>query len=57
MGGYVFRNFGSHSNQKQAAYFTAAAAIGVKKSEVDVFLKRLEKVLDGSKLTEESIKE
>ena len=44
--GHVFKNFGSHSDQIQTAYLTAAAAIGITKSDVDLFIKRLDKVLD-----------
>lgn len=46
LGGYMFKNFGSHSNQEQLAYLTAAAAIGVNQEQVDLFVKRLDKVLD-----------
>ena len=47
--GLIFKNFNSHSNSYPCAYFTAAAAIGIKKNEVDTFIKRLHKVLDSVK--------
>ncbi|CAL1529704.1 unnamed protein product [Lymnaea stagnalis] len=43
--GHVFKNFGSHSDNYPTAYLTAAAAIGITKSDVDLFIGRLEKVL------------
>ncbi|CAF0766042.1 unnamed protein product [Brachionus calyciflorus] len=39
--GPLYKNFGSHSNSTDKAYFTAAAAIGIKQSDIDLFLKRL----------------
>ena len=57
MGGYEFENFGSHCNKYPVSYLTCAAAIGVGKEEVDLFLKRFEKVLEASskiKMTQES---
>ncbi|GFO47619.1 O-phosphoseryl-tRNA(sec) selenium transferase [Plakobranchus ocellatus] len=47
--GYLFKNFGSHSNNYPCAYLTAAAAIGMKKNDVDMFISRLEKVLSKCK--------
>ena len=47
--GYTFKNFGSHSNMYPYAYLTAAAAIGMSKNDVDLFINRLEKVLLKSK--------
>lgn len=46
MGGVVFENFNSHSKSYPCAYLTAAAAIGVKRDEIDSFIKRLQKTLD-----------
>ena len=43
--GYTFQGFGSHSNQYPCSYLTAAAAIGMEKHDVDLFIKRLDKVL------------
>ena len=40
----MFTNWGSHHNSYPTAYFTVAAAIGMKREEVDVFLERLDKV-------------
>lgn len=44
--GCEFKNFGSHSNNYPVPYLTAAAAIGIKKHEVDLFIKRFQKVLE-----------
>ena len=41
----TFTNWGSHSDHHQCAYLTVAAAIGMTKDDVDLFLKRLGKVL------------
>lgn len=49
--GYRFQNFGAHSNVYPTAYLTAAAAIGMTKTDVDVFITRLEKVLKKFKVT------
>lgn len=43
--GHLFKNFGSHSDNYPCAYLTAAAAIGMTKSDVDLFISRLDKVL------------
>ncbi|KAL3864200.1 hypothetical protein ACJMK2_005905 [Sinanodonta woodiana] len=43
--GIKFMNFGAHSNNYPCSYLTAAAAIGVNKSEIDSFINRLDKVL------------
>ncbi|ESO96581.1 hypothetical protein LOTGIDRAFT_143936 [Lottia gigantea] len=45
IGGHCFKNFGSHSNNYPSSYLTAAAAIGMKKCDVDLFITRLDKVL------------
>ncbi|KAH9503237.1 hypothetical protein Btru_068519 [Bulinus truncatus] len=42
--GCLFKNFGSHSNNYFSPYLTAAAAIGITKDDVDLFISRLEKV-------------
>ena len=44
IGPHTFDNWGSHFDGYPCAYFTAAAAIGMKKEEVDTFVKRLDKV-------------
>lgn len=46
IGGLNFKNFGSHSNNYPTSYLTASASIGIKKSEIDVFIKRLQKVFE-----------
>ena len=45
IGGYAFSGYGSHSNQYPTGYLTAAAAVGITKEDVDLFTKRLDKVL------------
>ncbi|XP_059145302.1 O-phosphoseryl-tRNA(Sec) selenium transferase-like isoform X2 [Physella acuta] len=42
--GHSFKNFGSHSNNYPCTYLTAAAAIGMTKSDVDLFIGRLDKI-------------
>lgn len=42
--GYEFKSFGSHIDE-YAPYLTVAAAIGMKKDEVDQFIKIFEKIL------------
>ncbi len=49
IGGIVFKNFNSHSNCYPSVYLTAAAAIGIKKDEIDIFIKRLQKILGDKK--------
>ena len=44
IGGYTFKNWGSHSDNYPCIYMTAAAAIGLEAEEIDTFLKRLEKI-------------
>lgn len=46
--GLKFKNFSSHSNNYPCAYLTAAAAIGMTKNDVDLFIKRLDKVLNSN---------
>lgn len=43
VGKYEFSNYGSHCEGYPHAYFTAAAAIGIEREDVDVFIERLEK--------------
>lgn len=43
VGKYEFTNYGGHIDTYPHAYFTSAAAIGVKKEEIDVFIDRLDK--------------
>nr|XP_006138228.1 O-phosphoseryl-tRNA(Sec) selenium transferase [Pelodiscus sinensis] len=42
---YTFKGFMSHTNNYPCAYLNAASAIGMKKQDVDLFLKRLEKCM------------
>ena len=49
VGGVEFKNFGSHSNEYPYPYLTAAAAIGITKTEIDIFIKRLSKILEAIK--------
>lgn len=43
MGPYEFQNYGAHCDDYPHAYFTAAAAIGVQREDVDTFVERLDK--------------
>lgn len=43
IGPHPFSNWGAHHDAYPSPYFTAAAAIGMKKEEVDTFAKRLDK--------------
>ncbi|XP_075714958.1 O-phosphoseryl-tRNA(Sec) selenium transferase [Rhinoderma darwinii] len=43
--GYVFKGFMSHSNDYPCAYLNAASAVGIKKQDIDLFIKRLDKCL------------
>lgn len=43
--GYTFRGFMSHTNNYPCAYLNAAAAIGMKIQDVDLFIKRLDRCL------------
>ena len=49
IGEYQFKNFNSHSNNYPCSYLTCAAAIGMKKEEIDKFIKRFQKCLDSAK--------
>ena len=40
--GHTFKGFGSHSDDYPCAYLTAAAAIGMTRRDVDLFIKRLD---------------
>ncbi|KAH1170050.1 O-phosphoseryl-tRNA(Sec) selenium transferase [Mauremys mutica] len=42
---YTFKGFMSHTNNYPCAYLNAASAIGMKKQDVDLFLKRLDKCM------------
>lgn len=46
---YTFKGFMSHTNDYPCAYLNAASAIGIKKQDVDIFLKRLDKCLKASR--------
>ena len=52
----LFKNFGSHSNEYPCSYLTAASAIGIKKKDIELFIKRLQKVLS-EKCAKKEIKE
>ena len=43
--GHTFQGFGSHHNNYPVPYFTVAAAVGIKQSDVDTFCVRMDKVL------------
>uniref|UniRef100_H2ZVF2 O-phosphoseryl-tRNA(Sec) selenium transferase n=1 Tax=Latimeria chalumnae TaxID=7897 RepID=H2ZVF2_LATCH len=43
--GYTFKGFMSHASDYPCAYLNAASAIGIKKQDVDLFIKRLDKCL------------
>jgi len=43
IGRYTFKGWGSHHNAYPTSYLTAAASIGMTKTDVDQFLKRLDK--------------
>ncbi|XP_033100355.1 O-phosphoseryl-tRNA(Sec) selenium transferase-like [Anneissia japonica] len=45
IGGITFMNYGSHSDNYPYTYITAAAAIGMTCQDVDLFIKRLQKVI------------
>lgn len=45
VGDWTFRNWGSHSDNYPSSYLTAASALGLQKEEVDVFVRKLDKVL------------
>uniref|UniRef100_A0A336MY13 O-phosphoseryl-tRNA(Sec) selenium transferase n=1 Tax=Culicoides sonorensis TaxID=179676 RepID=A0A336MY13_CULSO len=43
--GFEFKGWGSHINDMETSYLTAAVAIGAKKPEIDTFIAKLDKVL------------
>jgi len=43
--GHRFTGFGAHHSDYPCTYLTAAAALGITKSDVDSFVRRLDKVL------------
>ena len=43
--GHRFKCWGSHSDEATTPYLTAAAAIGMDRAEVDLFVRKLDKVL------------
>ena len=45
VGAHTFHGFGSHTDTYSCVYLTAAAAIGMSKHDVDLFVKKLHKVL------------
>lgn len=42
--GLKYKNFGSHSNNYPISYLTVASAIGITKTDIDLFIKRLDKI-------------
>ncbi|XP_054168578.1 O-phosphoseryl-tRNA(Sec) selenium transferase-like [Oppia nitens] len=46
IGGYEFKNWGSHSSLDNSSYITAAAAIGVTKEDINVFIRKLKSVFE-----------
>ena len=48
--GQKFLNFGAHCDDYPCNYLTAAAAIGMTKKDIDLFISRLDQVLKKSKL-------
>ncbi|XP_013413537.1 O-phosphoseryl-tRNA(Sec) selenium transferase isoform X2 [Lingula anatina] len=49
--GYTFHGFGSHTDNYPCTYLTAAGSVGMTKNDVDLFVKRLHKVLERCKKT------
>lgn len=45
--GIKFDSWGNHTDEAMPAYLTVAAAIGMKREEVDLFIEKLENVLKG----------
>ncbi|GAB6019326.1 hypothetical protein CHUAL_000920 [Chamberlinius hualienensis] len=43
--GFTFQGYGSHTNNYPSSYLTAAASIGATTGDIDLFIKRLDKVL------------
>merc|ERR1712226_1670155 len=44
-GNHVFKGWGSHYDNTDVPYITAAAAIGMTHNDINLFIKRLDKVL------------
>lgn len=44
--GHVFHSWGAHSDHYLTQYLTTAASIGMQKSDVDSFVKKLSKILE-----------
>lgn len=49
IGDISFKNFNSHTNNYPSSYLTAAATIGINKTEIDIFIKSLQKILSSIK--------
>ncbi|GFY43893.1 o-phosphoseryl-tRNA(Sec) selenium transferase [Trichonephila inaurata madagascariensis] len=45
IGGYTFKNWGSHTDESFIGYLTASATVGVKKEDIDSFVKQFKTVL------------
>ncbi|XP_071956294.1 O-phosphoseryl-tRNA(Sec) selenium transferase-like [Antedon mediterranea] len=54
IGGVRFKNYGSHCDEYPYIYITAAAAIGMTQNDVDLFIKRLQKVIAKWKIDEKT---
>ena len=52
--GLKITNFGAHCDSYNTPYLTAAASIGMTKTDVDIFVTRLDKVLNKYKSSMES---
>ena len=52
---YTFQGFGAHHNSYPCTYLTAAAAIGMTTQDVDLFIKRLDKVFVKSKIKDKKL--
>lgn len=52
--GLKLTNFGAHCDRYNTPYLTAAASIGMTKTDVDIFVTRLDKVLHKYKSSVES---
>ena len=55
IGKYKFAGWGAHHKRYPVSYLTAAAAIGITKSEIDLFLSRLDKAFKTFKKPSSSI--
>ena len=45
IGNYTFNSFGAHCDDNLCGYLTCAAALGISKNEIDIFLTRLDSIL------------